>query len=140
MKSYNLMKILTYVGAGALLLFTGCASEGPYVPDARQPSTEIENTTVILDRELTSLVAVDAQEATRTPKGKLKAMANIRNRTNQDLTIQTQTVFRDASGFSIDDETAWQTVFLTANETRTITAQSTERKADRYTIRIRLMR
>ena len=123
----------------AILCF-GCASEGPYVPSQRTPSPEIENTTVLLDKELADLIAVDSQDAERTSQGKLKGKANVRNRTNQDMTVQVQTVFRDDNGYSIGDDTAWETVILTANETRTITATSTSKKAERYTIRIRMVR
>src|SRR5689334_3243733 len=134
------MKYLHSLALTAALFTFGCAQEGPYVPPERVPSIEVENTTVLLDEELNGLVAVDLQKAERTRRGKLKALANVRNRTNQDLAIQTQTVFRDADGFSIQDDTAWETLVLTANETRTITALSTSRKADRYTIRLRLLR
>src|SRR3990167_6583412 len=91
------------------LLFSGCVTDdGPHVPMQREPSTELENTAVILDREIADRVAVDLQDADRTRGGKLVARANIRNRTNQDLRIQVQTVFRDAKGFSINDDTAWE--------------------------------
>jgi uncharacterized protein YcfL len=118
----------------------GCTSEGPYVPAERQPSLEVENTAVLMDQELSDIVAVDLQKAERSTKGKLKAFANVRNRTNNDITLQVQTVFRDAAGFSIDDDTAWETIILTANETRTITTTSTSSKAEKYTVRIRMMR
>ncbi|MBI4028395.1 MAG: YcfL family protein [Verrucomicrobia bacterium] len=120
-----------------VLLCFGCAGEGPYVPAQRQPSPELENTAVILDESLADRIAVDSQNAEHTAQGKLKGMANVRNRTNQDLSIQVQTVFRDDNGFSIGDDTAWETVILTANETRTISATSTSKKAERYTIRVR---
>jgi uncharacterized protein YcfL len=119
---------------------SSCSTEGPYLPAERQPSPEIENTAVIMDQELKDMIAVDNQNAERTSQGKLKALANVRNRTNNDITVQFQTVFRDAGGFSIDDDTAWETTVLTSNETRTISATSTNRKAERYTIRIRMMR
>ncbi len=123
-----------------VLLCFGCANEGPYRPAQREESPEIENLIVILDEKLTPFVAVDAHHTERTAQGKLKVMANLRNRTNQDHTVQVQTVFRDANGFSIDDDTPWETILLTANETRTISTTSTTPKAERYTIRIRLMR
>ncbi len=123
------------------MLASGCTTnEGPYVPTQQTPSTELENTTVILDREIANHIAVDLQDAERAHSGKLIARANIRNRTNHDLRIQVQTVFRDSKGFSINDDTAWETLVLTANETHTISAISTSKKAERYTIRIRMMR
>jgi len=125
-----------------LTLFTfGCSSgEGPYEPAERQPGPELEFTTVILDEELKELIAVDDQDSERTKQGRLKTMSNVRNRTNQDLTVQVQTVFRDESGFSIGDDTSWDTIVLTANETRTISATSTSKKAERFTVRVRMMR
>jgi uncharacterized protein YcfL len=137
-------KFLISMSFAALLSFAflGCETtkEGPYVPAGKQPMTEIENTTVILDRELAGMIAVDMQGAERTGKGKLKSLVNVRNRTNQDFPIQVQTVFRDQDGFSIDDETSWETVVLTANETRTVSSLSTSTKADRFTVRIRMVR
>jgi len=125
---------------GAALFFLGCATEGPYVPSAKNPSTEVQNTSVILDREIADMIAVDLAEAIRSPQGRLVAQANIRNRTNQDLRIQFQIVYRDAQGFSVNDDTAWETMTLTANETRGISVSSTTKKAERFTLRIRMMR
>jgi uncharacterized protein YcfL len=138
MKSAVPTHILASLGLSVLLI--GCATEGPYVPSARQPSPEVEHTTVILDRELEKSVAVDQQSAERTSKGRLRSMINLRNRTNEDLRIQVQTVFRDLDGYSISDDTGWETLVLTANETRTISATSTTSKADRFTVRVRMMR
>lgn len=121
-------------------LYFGCTTEGPYVPSQRQPSPEVENTFVMMDQELSGLIAVDMQDAKRTLKGKLRALANMRNRTNQDLTVQVQTIFRDAKGFSIGDDTSWETIVLTANETRTIDTTSTSKKADRFNMRVRMVR
>jgi uncharacterized protein YcfL len=135
MKTY-----LSLLTLGIALFTFGCSTEGPYVPAGQDDSTELENTSVLLDAELVKLIAVDNQQAERTSQGKLKAMANVRNRLNKDITVQTQTVFRDANGFSINDDTSWETIVLTANETRTISATSTSKKAERYTIRIRLVR
>ena len=123
-----------------LTLIVGCSTEGPFVPAGKSPSTELENTTVVLDEEISKSIAVDNQSAERTPQGKLKTLSNIRNRTNHDFAIQVQTVFRDAAGFSKGDETSWETIVLTANETRTISATSTNRKAERFTLRIRMVR
>lgn len=124
----------------ALSLLMGCATEGPYVPEGRSTSPEVENTTVIMDKEISKMIAVDEQRTERTAQGKLKSLSNIRNRTNQDLNIQVQTVFRDEHGFSIGDDTSWDTLVLTAHETRTISATSTTRKAARFSVRIRMIR
>jgi uncharacterized protein YcfL len=124
----------------AFCLLASCATEGPYVPAGRDESPEVENTTVIMDEEISKMIAVDEQHAERTPQGKLKSLSNVRNRTNKDLNIQVQTVFRDEGGFSIGDDTSWDTLVLTANETRTVSATSTTRKAARFTVRIRMVR
>lgn len=134
MKS-NIIAVMSLAG-----LLIGCATEGPYVPAGREPGVEQENTAVIMDSEIADKIAVDTQNAERTQQGKLRAMANIRNRSNDDITVQVQTVFRDLNGFSINDDTSWETIVLTANETKSVTATSTSRKAERYTVRIRMMR
>lgn len=128
------------IAAVIAVLITSCATEGPYVPAQRDPSPEIQNTSVILDREIADMIGVDLEQSSRTPQGKLLAQVNIRNRTNQDLRVQFQFVFRDAQGFSVNDDTAWEVLTLTANETRGVHAASTTKKAERYTLRIRMMR
>lgn len=138
--SFFILHPSSFILTALALLCFGCANEGPYRPAQREPSPEIENSAVILDEKLTPSIAVDAQHAERTAQGKLKVMSNLRNRTHQDLTVQVQTVFRDANGFSTDDDTPWETLVLTANETRTMSVISTTSKADRYTMRIRLTR
>ncbi|MDD2710378.1 MAG: DUF1425 domain-containing protein [Verrucomicrobiae bacterium] len=127
---------------GAALGFLGCASEGPYVPSSPNPGVETQSPhmVVILDRELVPMVAVEGQEAEKTGRGYLVAKGNIRNRTNQDFQVQVQAVFRDARGFCIGDTSAWETLVLTANETRSLRIVSMSKKAERFTIRVRMSR
>ncbi len=134
------MKIIHSLLIASLLLMFGCASEGPYIPSGANSSVESKNSAVLLDKELIDVIAVDQQKETPTRRGKLKALSTIRNRVNQDVTIQVQTVFRDAEGFSIEDDTAWETLVLTANESRDVTAISASKKARRFTTRIRMVR
>lgn len=121
-----------------VFLLGACAHhEGPYVPVTQSPSTEDLYSVVELDPTLVKTVAVDHTNGRKLSDRRLEVAANIRNRTTKDLKIQVQTVFKDEGGYSTQEDSAWGTLFLTANETETYKIVSRERNAAKYTIRIR---
>jgi hypothetical protein len=136
------MKIWTSaVVIGCLsMLSVGChrgLMEGPYqgitVPEA---ALEQREAIVILDGPTSGRVAIDKQNFRHDTEGKLEVFADIRNRTNSDLSIDVQTVYKDESGIPVDT-TAWSRMTLGPNETQTYKNISINDSPKRYTIRIR---
>lgn len=123
------------------VLLGSCAhQEGPYIPVTQSPSVEDLYPVVLLDESLQGFIAVDHTEGQRLSDGRLEIVANLRNRTLQDVRIQVQTVFKDEKGYSTNEDSAWAMVFLNANETETYKIVSRGQDASRYTIRIRRVR
>jgi len=68
--------------------------------------------------------------------GRLEVGINLRNRLSRRIQVQTQCVFKDVSGFAVD-ETPWQNVVLTENSQETLRFTSINNQAKGYTIRVR---
>lgn len=68
--------------------------------------------------------------------GRLEVGINLRNRLSRRIQVQTQCVFKDVSGFAVD-ETPWQNVILTENSQETLRFTSINNQAKGYTIRVR---
>jgi len=138
-----LLRSLAIVTAAAGLLLGGCA-EGPSVPvgDLNSPESAGEPV-VLLDSGLSDAIAVDLVRMGPNPTHYLEVQAAIRNRTGQDLEIQAQTLFYDATGAVLNNEpgneTAWTTLTVSANQTLPYHAQALSHKADHLTVRIRFL-
>lgn len=68
--------------------------------------------------------------------GRLEVGINLRNRLGRRIQVQSQCVFKDISGFAVD-ETPWQDVILTENSQETLRFVSVNNQAKGYTIRVR---
>ncbi len=123
-----------------MILFAACASRGPYVPKSEAPSIEDTYHAVLLDKSLKKRIAIDHIGCQKTLNDRLEVFANIRNRKKGDIQVQVQTIFKDMNGFSIGEDSAWHTIFLTSNETETYRIVSRSQTAKDYTIRIREVR
>jgi hypothetical protein len=95
---------------------------------------------LFLDPAVAATVADDGDRATILPDGRLRAEADLRNRTGYRLQVQIQCVFQDAQGRTYGDETEWRTLTLTENASETVPFDSMNSSAHDYTIRIRQIR
>ena len=82
-------------------------------------------------------VSCSGLQEMRLPDGRLKVIANVRNRENRRIQVQINCVFKDASGFSTGDETPFQAVDLAANATEAVRFTAKDTLAKKYTIRVR---
>ena len=128
--------LLGCVMCGAL----GCTRTGPYVPKSEAPTVEDQYAVVLMDYPLKQKVAVERWDGWRLVDDRLEARATIRNRTRGRLHVQVQTVFKDAAGFSLEEDSAWQDLILTPKETQTYSCKSLKSEAQAFNIRIRLPR
>jgi uncharacterized protein YcfL len=113
---------------------TGCSStydKGPYVPEAsKTPPLENTERIVLMDPGVQySLTCTGIQVA-----------AQIRNRENRRIEVQVNCVFKDANGYSTNDETPFQTLILTENATEQVKFTAMNTLAKKYTIRVRQAR
>jgi hypothetical protein len=127
--------------AACLLLLPGCAShEGAYAPlKADQGNLESISKFVLLDPGAQRSVTCSGLQEGKTPDGRLQVKVNVRNRENRRLEVQVNCVFKDEQGFTLD-ETPFESLILTENETRGVEFTAMNDKPKTYTIRIRQAR
>lgn len=126
--------------AALVVLGTGCTTHGPYEPlDTTKHSVEDKAKFVLLDEEMQHAVTCTGLLEARTPDGRLKIAANLRNRQGARLEVQADCVFKDAQGFSLDEQ-LYRTVILDENATETLTFEAMNTNAVKYTVRVRKAR
>lgn len=127
-------KILTLSACLAILL-SGCGA-----PTARQSAISNNSKFVALGSLGSRIVQCTALQENTLPDGRLEVRANILNLVNKRVDLQINCIFKDAQGFSTDDETPFQTLILDETAQETITFTSLNTKAKDYTVRVRLAR
>jgi uncharacterized protein YcfL len=124
------------------LSLAGCqTAPGPFTPQDTTKYT-LENTErfVLLDRPTQVSVTCTGLQERFLPDGRLEIVANVKNRENRRIQVQINCVFKDAQGFSTNDETSFQTLILAENSTEAVTFTSLNTLARKYTIRVRQAR
>jgi uncharacterized protein YcfL len=113
---------------------------GAYSPvNANRYDIENHEGLVLMDKHVQhSLTGTTDKQA--TPEGRLKAVANLRNRINRRIEVQVSCVFKSADGFSTGDETPWQTLIMTENAQETVSFVAMNNDAKKFTIRVRQTR
>jgi len=137
-------KILIPFCAVAVLTLagTGCKhpETGAFTPQSTtQFDTENKEKFVLMDPGAQYSVTCSGLQE-RLPDGRLKVVANVRNRENRRIQVQINCVFKDEQGFSTGDETPWQTLILTENGQESVAFESANDKAKKYTVRVRQAR
>jgi hypothetical protein len=72
--------------------------------------------------------------------GRMEVVANVRNRLNRRIEVQISCVFKDETGFALNDENTFRTLILTENIEEAARFVSLNDRARSYTIRIRQAR
>lgn len=135
---------IVLLAAGAALVVTACRStydKGPYLPqNSSTPAYENTERVVLLDPGVQhSITCTGLQEGT-TADGRLEVTAQLRNRENRRIEVQVNCVFKDANGYTIGDETPFQTLILTENATEQVKFTAMNGLARKYTVRVRQAR
>jgi hypothetical protein len=116
---------------------TGCQHEGAYAPvNATKYNYESNANFVLLDPGAQRSITSPGIQTRTLPDGRMEVAANILNRENRRLQVQVNCVFKDAQGFEVD-ATDFENVFLTENETKTVSFRSLNNKARTFTVRVR---
>ena len=128
-------------GAAMLAVIgSGCATStetGAYAPqNGDQFNYEATAPFVLMDSGAQHSVTVADIRSETLPDGRLQVAANVRNRENRRIQVQTNCEFKNADGFAVDSS-PWQTLILTENSMETVQFASMNKDAKRYTIRVR---
>ena len=102
---------------------------------------------VVLDRDLAvwtgrnwtsrSKIAIQQHGARRVANSGLEVVVEIRNRTNDPLTVEARTTFYDTQNLAIEQASAWQPVNLPPQGTATYTESSLSPQAQHYLVEVR---
>ena len=129
------MKKTLTLSACLAILLNGCGA-----PTATQSAISNNSKFVALGSLGSRIVQCTALQENTLPDGRLEVRANILNLVNKRVDLQINCIFKDAQGFSTDDETPFQTLILDETAQETITFTSLNTKAKDYTVRVRLAR
>jgi hypothetical protein len=125
-----------------LLAAAGCQS--PSAPASPQDTTKytVESTEkfAIAERDSRLDVTCTGLQEHLTADGRLEVAANIKNRENRRIQLQTTCVFKDEQGFVTEDEAPWQALDIAENATEVKRFTSANAKAHRYTVLVRTAR
>lgn len=138
---------VVWLSLAATLALAACkAPEGAYVAVAKPGSPEAAaQPVVLLNYDLKRTLAVDqAPVVDRTANGSLRVQVGLRNRTDREvLQVQAQTIFFNEAGRVLysqpGQETAWQSLTISPNQTEYYSQQALTPEATRYTVRIRYL-
>lgn len=134
------MKKLFLLLSTVVLIASGCARGGAYSPkNTAKFNQEDAAKFVLLDADMQHAVTCTGIQEGRTQDGRLKLVANLRNRENRRIEVQVSCVFKDAQAFAID-ESPYRTLILDENSTQSVTFESFRKEASKYTIRVRKAR
>ncbi|MCL4176884.1 MAG: hypothetical protein KJ072_03945 [Verrucomicrobia bacterium] len=153
MKS-GIMMALVLAGAMA---WGGCASSsGPGGPTrfvvvspagggggaSRSTTYEVQETDKIalLDKGVRQSVYIPSVLERVLEDGRMEVVANVKNRLNRRIEVQVSCVFKDETGFALNDEDTFRTLILTENIEEAARFVSLNDRARSYTIRIRQAR
>lgn len=127
--------------AGAALFAAGCKThEGAYQPvNATQYDVENKSNFVLFDEGAERSVTCSGIQTATLPDGRLKILANVRNRENRRIQVQINCEFKDEQGFPVDS-TPFRTLILDENAQEGVQFVSMNAQAKKYTIRVRQAR
>jgi hypothetical protein len=94
---------------------------------------------VLLDPGAQRSVTCTGLQTRTLSDGRLKVVANLRNRENRRIEVQVNCVFKDAQGFPVDRH-PFQTLILTENAMEGVSFTSLNNQAIDFTVRVRQAR
>lgn len=130
---------LFFLCVACVVLAAGCRSRTAAFGGADSTKYTIENTEKFarLDAAAQAGIICTGLQEHFDVVGQLEVVANIKNRTTGSVQIRVRCVFKDANGFAIGDETAWQTLTLGDEATEAVRFTAKNKLARKYTIVVR---
>lgn len=92
---------------------------------------------VALDKAAHTLVAVQTRSVQRTPDGRMAVRLELANLSDQDLTVQVQTLFRDAKGVPTGEDTPFEAVVLPGMGSTLYETASLGTDAQSFTVQVK---
>jgi len=130
---------LPLICVACIVILAGCQSTNKSIGSPDSTKYTIENTEKFarLDTATQAAIICTGLQEHSDVVGRLQVVANIKNRTSGSVQVRVRCVFKDANGFAIGDETAWQTLTLGDEATEAVRFTATSTRARKYTIVVR---
>ena len=129
-------------GSGGPTRFVVVTPAGGAGGASRSTTYVVEQTEriALLDKGVRQSILVPSVLERVLEDGRLEVVANVRNRLNRRIEVQISCVFKDETGFALNDEDTFRTLILTENIEEAARFVSLNDRARSYTIRIRQAR
>ena len=129
------MKTLFSLLVVLVVLASGCAHEGAYVAKQHTRFERPLNTVVFMDQGLSRALSLEKSGARRSPSDMLEVWADLRNRTDDPVTVSGRVTFYDEAQRPIDTS-VWTQLFLQPRSQEVFRASSRSAGALYYYIEI----
>jgi len=133
------LRLLLLASLAALALLSGCQTGTTSLQAEETTKYSIENTGKFarLDMATQAAIICTGLQERATDEGKFEVVANVKNRGSVAIQVRVRCVFKDASGFAIGDDTAWQMLSLGDEMTEAVRFTSNNKLARQYTVVVR---
>lgn len=139
-----MIKRIIFISCLSMFLLCGCA--GPWVARNSQEHMTVDDV-VVMDKSLRSWrpftdvfgasVTVDRKKGTTKDDGRLHLQVELKNNRGDDLHFQIQTIFKDAQGFMLSDQSNWEHVIIPRQSSYRYSCTSMSKLAKHYLVRVR---
>jgi uncharacterized protein YcfL len=131
-------KLLTLSALLATLGLTSCQHGGAFKPKNTQVyNYEDSEPVVLMDSMVQKSVTSPGVKMATLPDGRLRVIANLRNREARRIQVQVSCVFKDEDGFPTGEKSNWRDLILTESAQEGVAFVSMNDKARKFTIRVR---
>ncbi|NBV22967.1 MAG: hypothetical protein EBS05_13750 [Proteobacteria bacterium] len=121
----------------ASLAFTGCHGGAYAARNAQLYDLENKAPFVLMDSMVQTSVTSSGIQRQTLDDGRLRVVANVRNREARRIQVQISCVFKDENMVATGDETPWTNLILTESAQEAVEFVSQNNKAKNFTIRVR---
>lgn len=123
----------------SVVLLSGCESGITSFQSEETTKYSIEATGKFtrLDMATQAAILCTGLQERATDDGRIEVVANVKNRSSAPIQVRVRCVFKDASGFAIGDETAWQLLKLDDEMTEAVRFVASNKLARQYTVVVR---
>ncbi|MBG86763.1 MAG: hypothetical protein CMO80_07670 [Verrucomicrobiales bacterium] len=131
-------KLFTLTALAASLGLSACQHGGAYKPkNTAVYNLEDSEPVVLMDRFVQRSVTAPGVKQMTLKDGRMRVIANIRNRESRRIQVQVSCVFKDEDGFPTGEPSNWRDLILTEGAQEGIEFYSLNDKARKFTVRIR---
>ena len=130
--------ILVPIAAAFVAALSGCMHGGAYeARNAQRYDLENKAPFALMDSMVQRSVTSSGIQKQTLEDGRLRVVANVRNREARRIQVQISCVFKDENSVATGDETPWTNLILTESAQEAVEFVSMNNKAKNFTVRVR---